>query len=75
MRDSKEMFENLVFALQAAATETKNIGEYVEEQKILLNDALFKIDAFQQKMDKDKNTKEKVFKILKEELYGKDGEE
>lgn len=75
MRDSKGMFENLAFALQAAATEVKNIGDYVEEQKILLNDALFKIDALQQNIDKDRNTKEKVFKILKEELYGKDGEE
>lgn len=75
MRDSKEMFENLVFALQAAATEARNIGECVEEQRILLNDVLFKIDALQQNIDKDKNTKEKVFKILKEELYGKDGEE
>ena len=75
MRDNKEMFENLVFALQAAATEVKNIGDCVEEQRILLNDALFKIDTLQQNIDKDKNTKEKVFKILKEELYGKDGEE
>lgn len=75
MRDSKEMFENLVFALHAAATEVKNIGDYVEEQRTLLNDALFKIDALQQNIDKDKNTKEKIFKILKEELYGKDGEE
>lgn len=73
MQNSNEMFNNLAFALKAAATEVENIGQFTEQQKALLSQALYEIQNLQDYISKDRNTKDKMLKILKEELYGEDG--
>lgn len=73
MQNSNEMFNNLAFALKAAATEVENIGQFTEQQRALLNQALYEIQNLQDYISKDRNTKDKMLKILKEELYGEDG--
>lgn len=73
MQNNNDMFNNLAFALKAAATEVENIGEFTEQQRDLLNQALYEIEQLQQYISKDRYTKEKMLKVLKEELYGEDG--